>query len=112
MNADWKEEKKISVNPSWVIQSLVGLVLIIGGWSINRTLDNVGTDINEVKSELQSSRLERSQIRADMTALEIGLRGDRFTRTDWIRENSRIEKELTGIQDQIREIELKQKNGK
>lgn len=84
--------------PTWVIQVMMLALLGVSGYFIQNTLQRI-------EDELAMSRLERAQIRNDMSALEIGLRGDRFTATDWNREQSRIERELDEIRERIAALE-------
>lgn len=84
--------------PAWVPQTLFVGLLGISGYFINGTL-------NQITDELRISRIERAQLRNDLSALEIGLRGDRFTATDWSEEGKRIENELDIIRERISKLE-------
>ena len=84
--------------PAWIPQTLFVGLLAITGYFINGTLEQLG-------SELQISRIERAQIRNDLSALEVGLRGDRFTRSNWTEERRRIESELDIIRERITKLE-------
>lgn len=97
-NADWKQERTWDVNPSWIIQGMIFVLLAVAGYFID---DKLGI----ITDEMQFSRIERQQLRADMTALELGIRGDRFTATDWQREKDRLDQELESINERIRELE-------
>ena len=92
------EQGSLAVNPSWVIQTLILCLMAISGYFIQQNL-------SVIREEIQFSRLERAQLRADMSALEIGLRGDRFTRTDWNRERERIEEALDTIRERLSAME-------
>ena len=61
--------------------------------------------LSDIKNELEMSRIERAQIRADLTAFQIGSSGDRFTGSDWNRERNRIEKDLDAIRERLTELE-------
>ena len=86
------------MNPSWVIQGMVMILIAMSGYFIDKNL-------SAIEAELQLSRIERAQLRSDMSALEIGLRGDRFTRTDWVEVQKQIDKELEEIKARLRALE-------
>lgn len=91
------EWNKVEIS-SWLVQTLVFILLGVSGYFISG-------DLSDIKEELRLSRVERAQLRADMSALEIGLRGDRFTQSDWQRERDRITKEIEEVQKRLRELE-------
>lgn len=97
---DWRMEDKILINPSWIIQSLILGLLAVSGYFINGTMQSIS-------QEISLSRIERAQIRADLSALEIGLRGDRFTLSDWNREADKLEKEHDSIKERLRQLEVR-----
>ncbi len=101
----WRNERKIEVNPPWIIQGLVGLLLAVLGFAVNGTLTDIRADMQELKNDARQSSLDRAQIRADMSALELRIRGDRFTRSDWNREAERLEREFADINVRIQELE-------
>ena len=105
VSADWKEEKRVEVNPSWVIQGLVGLIVAISAWAINQTLGGIQDDIQSIQKDQRQAEIARAQLRTDLSSLEIGLRGDRFTRSDWLRESERLERELDDIRKRLRGLE-------
>lgn len=98
MNNDWKSEKTISINPSWVLQTMVLIVLGVASYFIDKNLTSI-------EAEMQLSRIERAQLRADMSALEIGLRGDRFTRSDFDKEQADIQRQLDALAGRVLELE-------
>lgn len=100
MDDNLKSEKMISIDPSWVLQTLVLLSLGVSSWFFKEALSSI-------REEMQFSRVERAQLRSDLSALEVGLRGDRFTRSDWERESQRIENQIDDINKQLREIREK-----
>ena len=51
------------------------------------------------------SRIERAQIRADLTAFQIGAAGDRFTQSQWTKERARLEEDLDDIRTRITKLE-------
>ena len=75
-------------------------LLAISGYFFNNTL-------NQITDALALSRIERAQIRNDLSALEVGLRGDRFSRSDWNVERDRIENELREIEARLKNLEKK-----
>lgn len=91
------EWNKVEIS-SWLVQTLVFILLGVSGYFISG-------DLSDIKEELRLSRIERAQLRADMSALEIGLRGDRFTQSDWQRERDRITKEIEEVKKRLRELE-------
>lgn len=97
-NGDWKQERTWDVNPSWIIQGMIFVLLAVAGYFID---DKLGI----ITDEMQFSRIERQQLRADMTALELGIRGNRFTSQDWQREKDKLDKEIETINERIRELE-------
>ena len=84
--------------PAWIPQTLFVGLLAITGYFINGTL-------NQINEELKISRIERAQLRNDLSALEIGLRGDRFTMSNWNDEKDRIESELDIIRERLTNLE-------
>ena len=90
----------VKVNPSWLFQFGIAILVAIVGYFIDGSL-------NEIKNELEFSRIERAQIRADLTSFQIGTTGDRFTNSQWNSERSRIEKELDGIRERLTKLEAK-----
>ena len=89
-----------STVPSWLPQAFFVALLAISGYFFNNTL-------NQITAELTLSRIERAQIRNDLSALEIGLRGDRFTRSDWNIERNRIQDEIDDIRSRLTDLEKK-----
>ena len=100
---DWKDEKKIEINPSWIIQTLILCLLGIAGFFIS-------SQLSLISDEITLSRIERAQLRADLSALEVGLRGDRFSRSDWRVESDKISRDLESIRSRL--LELERKSGK
>lgn len=98
LTRDWREEEKILINPSWVLQSIVLCLLAVSGFFIRGSMETIS-------QEIQLSRIERAQLRADLSALEIGLRGDRFTQSDWRREQAKMENVILAIQKRLVELE-------
>ena len=88
----------LKVNPSWLFQLGIAIMLAVIGYFIDGAL-------SEIKSELEFSRIERAQIRADLTAFQIGASGDRFTATMWAEERHKIEKDLDEIRDRLTTLE-------
>ena len=100
MRMDVKHDKQgqLKVNPSWLFQ--FGLAVMIGiiGYFLDQSL-------SDIKGELEMSRIERAQIRADLTAFQIGSSGDRFTNSDWRREKLQIEQDLDDIRKRLTTLE-------
>ena len=89
---------QLKVNPSWLFQLGIGIVLAVIGYFLDASL-------SDIKTELEMSRIERAQIRADLTAFQIGASGDRFTSSDWREERDRIEKDLDSIRQRLTKLE-------
>ena len=87
----------IQIN-GWFGQMIMYVMIGITGFFMTN-------ELSEIKEELRISRVERAQLRTDMASLEVGLRGDRFTRSDWVRESGRIENQLERIRERLRVIE-------
>lgn len=86
------------INPSWVIQALIGLLLAIIGYLVD----------GQLKSLVEASRKqeqETEEIRKSIVDLEIGLRGDRFTRTDWRIEKQALDAQLGDVEERLRALE-------
>ena len=97
-----REERTLHVNPSWLIQAMLATIIAVAGYFMDGTL-------SDIKTELQLSRVERAQLRSDLANVQLGVTGDRFTRTDWIREQDKIQKQIDDARDRIRELENKGK---
>ena len=94
------KEGHIKMNPSWLFQFfIVALVGMIGYF-----LDG---SLQDIKTELEMSRVERAQIRADLTAFQIGASGDRFTASMWREERDRLERDLEAIRKRLTQLEAK-----
>ena len=89
---------QLKVNPSWLFQFGLAVMMGVIGYFIDQSL-------SDIKSELEMSRIERAQIRADLTAFQIGSTGDRFTSSDWRREKLQIEKDLDSIRERLAQLE-------
>ena len=100
MDVHKDREGHIKINPSWFFQFGIALLVGIVGYFLDGSL-------NEIKSELEFSRIERAQIRADLTAFQIGSAGDRFTATDYRKERDQIEEELDNIRKRLTTLEAK-----
>ena len=100
MKMDVKHDREghVKVNPSWLFQLGIAILLSIVGYFLDQSL-------KEVKSELEFSRIERAQLRADLTSFQIGSTGDRFTATQWRDERARIEDELDKIRERLAQLE-------
>src|SRR5210317_1669952 len=96
MKMDVKHDRDghVKVNPSWLFQLGIAIMLSIVGYFLDASLQ-------EVKSELEFSRIERAQLRADLTSFQIGASGDRFTSTQWRGEKQRIEEALDDIRTRL-----------
>jgi len=84
--------------PAWIPQTLFVGLLAITGYFINGTL-------NRIKQELQISKIERAQLRNDLSTLEVGHRGNRFTMSNWNEERQRLEDELDIIRERLAKLE-------
>lgn len=100
MKMDVKHDREghLKVNPSWFFQFGIALLVGIVGYFLDGSLQ-------EIKSEMEFSRIERAQIRADLTAFQIGAAGDRFTQSQWIDERAQLEKELDKIRQRLTTLE-------
>lgn len=103
MKMDVKHDRDghIKVNPSWFFQLGLAIMLAAIGYFLDLTL-------HEIRTELEFSRIERAQLRADLTAFQIGATGDRFSRSDWANESRRLEETLDEIRDRILKLEENQ----
>jgi len=90
----------LKINPSWLFQFVLAVMVAMIGYFLDSSL-------NEIKSELEFSRIERAQLRADLTSFQIGSTGDRFTSSQWNSERLRIEKELDSIRERLTKLEAK-----
>ena len=93
-------EGHIKMNPSWLFQMFIVVILGMIGYFVDNSLQ-------DIKGELEMSRVERAQIRADLTAFQIGASGDRFTGSMWREERERIEQSLDEIRDRLSVIEAR-----
>ena len=86
------------LKPSFLVQTVIAVLLAVIGYMANAQFNYLGTQYAALQVDLK-------QLRADFTALEIGLRGDRFTRTDWTRERKALEEDLDEIRADIARLE-------
>lgn len=91
-------EPNVKLNPSWVIQSAIAVLLALIGYMGNVQMELIKTQYNSIQVDVK-------QLRADFTALEIGLRGNRFTDQDWKVERNRLDKQLDEIRNDIRNLQ-------
>ena len=98
MDVHHDRQGQLKVNPSWLFQFGLAVMIAIIGYFLDQSL-------SDIKTELEMSRIERAQIRADLTAFQIGSSGDRFTGSDWRAERGRIEKELDQIRERLATLE-------
>ena len=100
MKLDVKHDREghIKMNPSWLMQTGVVILLSVIAYFIDGSL-------NEIKSELEFSRIERAQLRADLTSFQIGATGDRFTSSQWSNERKVIEEKLDDIRERLAKLE-------
>lgn len=99
-DAGMRQEGIVGLSISWLLQGTVVVMITISGYLMSKQLDGI-------EEEMRLSRIERTQIRADMSALEIGLRGDRFSRSDWDRERQRLERDMDEIRAMIADLQRK-----
>jgi hypothetical protein len=92
------KEGHVKVNPTWVFQLGIAIMLSIVGYFLDNSLQ-------EIKREMEFSRIERAQLRADLTSFEIGAAGDRFTASDWRKEREDIEVALDDIRERLAKLE-------
>lgn len=100
MDVRHDREGHVKFNPSWFIQTGIVILLSVIAYFIDGSL-------NEIKSELEFSRIERAQLRADLTSFQIGATGDRFTNSEWREERGQIEKDLDEIRERLTRLEAK-----
>ena len=93
-------EGHIKMNPSWLFQFFIVIMVGLIGYFLDGSLQ-------DIKAELEMSRVERAQIRADLTAFQIGASGDRFTATMWRDERRKLEQDLDGIRQRLTELEAR-----
>lgn len=100
MRMDVKHDREghIKFNPSWFFQFGIALLVGVVGYFLDGSLQ-------EIKSEMEFSRIERAQIRADLTAFQIGAAGDRFTQSMWLEERAALEKDLDKIRERLTLLE-------
>lgn len=89
---------QLKINPSWFFQFGIAVMVAIIGYFLDGSLQ-------EIKSEMEFSRIERAQIRADLTAFQIGAAGNRFTSDDWSHERGKLETELDSIRERLTRLE-------
>ena len=80
-----------------ILSGLVALLLVVIAFFARDSFDRIN-------DELAALQLDVRQLRAEMNALELGLRGDRFTRSDWIRERQSLLDEIQKIEDDVRSL--------
>lgn len=102
MKMDVKHDKEghIKMNPSWFLQTGMLVIISITGYFIDSSLQ-------ELKDELEISRIERAQLRADLTAFQIGASGDRFTASQWREERQALENSLDDIRERLTLLEAR-----
>lgn len=98
MDVHRDREGHLKFNPSWFFQLMILVMLGMIGYFLDNSLQGV-------KNELEMSRIERAQIRADLTAFQIGAAGDRFTQSQWTEERARLEQDLDDIRTRITKLE-------
>jgi len=98
MDVHKDREGHLKYNPSWFFQIALMVMLSITGYFLDNSLQ-------EIKREMEMSRVERAQIRADLTAFQIGASGDRFTMSDWRSERQSIETALDAIRKDIAKLQ-------
>src|SRR5210317_1734624 len=100
MRMDVRHDKEghVKFNPSWFLQTGIVILLSMIAYFIDGSL-------NEIKSELEFSRIERAQLRADLTSFQIGASGDRFTSSQWSSERKAIEEKLDDIRERLAKLE-------
>ena len=86
------------INPTWIIQTLIAVLISVTAYMANNQFELI-------KSHYTAIQVDVKQLRADMTALEIGLRGNRFTEHDWNRERKKLDEELKAIREDIERLE-------
>lgn len=97
MKVDMSEGTEWAISPSMVMQLFVGILLGSIGFFAKGAFDRMEEDMAVMQLDVR-------QLRNDITALEIGLRGDRFTRTDWQREKAEIDADITEIREELESI--------
>jgi hypothetical protein len=100
MDVRHDREGHVKFNPSWFIQTGIVILLSVIAYFIDGSL-------NEIKDELEFSRIERAQLRADLTSFQIGATGDRFTNSEWRQERGKIERDLDDIRERLTRLEAK-----
>lgn len=100
MDVRHDREGHVKFNPSWFLQTGIVILLSMIAYFIDGSL-------NEIKSELEFSRIERAQLRADLTSFQIGASGDRFTSSQWAEERARIEASLDDIRSRLVKLEAR-----
>lgn len=98
MDVHRDRQGSIKVNPSWFFQFGIAILVGVVGYFLDGSL-------NEIKNEMEFSRIERAQIRADLTSFQIGAAGNRFTQSEWNDERARIENELDRIRERLTKLE-------
>lgn len=92
------QEGIIKMNPNWLFQFFIVVMVGVVGYFLDSSL-------RDIKTELEMSRVERAQIRADLTSFQIGTSGDRFTGSMWRDERALLEKDLDAIRKRLTELE-------
>jgi hypothetical protein len=94
------KEGHVKINPSWLMQTGIVILLSVIAYFIDGSLE-------DIQRELEFSRIERAQLRADLTSFQIGTTGDRFTASMWREERKQLEEDLDDIRRRITDLEAK-----
>ena len=98
MDVHRDREGHLKYNPSWFFQLTILCMVGMIGYFLSSSME-------DIKDELEMSRIERAQIRADLTAFQIGAAGDRFTMSNWTEERAKLEEDLDDIRNRITRLE-------
>ena len=85
-------EKHITINPSWVIQFLVGTVLAVLGWLLTSQLDRM----IEAQDKLNESVLD---VKVDIASLD-----GKVDTTQAL--TAQHERDLSDLQERVRQLEM------
>lgn len=85
---------------SWIIQTCIAVLLAVIG-VMGRA------QFNLLNSQYDSLSLEMKELRINITSLELSLRSDRFSQTDWAQQRIILDQQLNEIRQDIKDLERK-----
>jgi len=80
---------------TWILQSSLGLLIGALGYMASSNFDTISAQGALLQIEVRD-------LRRDLSAMELSLRSDRFSRSDWITERKRLDEELNDIRKELK----------